>query len=95
MGTSEELPHLKQKDEMPLKKSLKGDWQEAFAKDSDLVQQATEDYFRTNCPHINCETSCDLSGVLQDMIAFVSLLDSQIYVNPRGLDRAGRPVICQ
>ena len=68
MGTSEELPHLKQKDKMHFKKSLKGDWQEAFAKDSDLVWWAREDYFRINHPHFNCETSCDLSGVFQDMI---------------------------
>ena len=39
-GTSEEPPHLKWKDRMPLKKLLKGGWQEAFAKDSDLVQKA-------------------------------------------------------
>ena len=47
----EQPPHQKQKDEMPLKKSLKGGQWEAFAKHSDLVQQAREDYFKTNHPH--------------------------------------------
>ena len=64
---------------MPLRKSLKGSQHEAFAKDSNLVQQTREDYFKTNCPHFNWETSCDLSDVFWDMISRVSLLDSQIY----------------
>ena len=79
MGTSGEPPHLKWKDKIPLRKSLKGSWQEAFAKDSNLVQQAREDYFKTNCPHFNWETLCDLSHVFQDMISHIGLLDSQIY----------------
>ena len=79
MGTSEELPHPRLKDETPFKKSLKGSWQEVFAKDSDLVWQARKDYFKTNCPHFNWETSCDLSDVFWDIISHVSLLDSQIY----------------
>ena len=62
-GTSEEPPHLKQKDEMPFKKSLKGSQREAFQKDSDLVWQAREDYFRTNHPHFDCKTSHDLSSL--------------------------------
>ena len=44
----------------------------------DLVHQAREAYFRTNCPHFNCETSHDLCGLFQDMIASVNL-DSKIY----------------
>ena len=79
MGTSKELPHQRWKDEMPFKKSLKGSWQEAFAKDSDLGWQAREDFFKTNCPHFNWEMLCDLSDVFQDIISHVSLLDSQIY----------------
>ena len=63
---------------MLLRKSLKGSQWEAFAKDSNLVQQAREDYFKTNCPHFDWETSCDLSDVFQDMISHVNLLDSQI-----------------
>ena len=64
---------------MPINKSLKGDWQEAFAKDSDLVQWAREDYFKINYPHFDCETSFDLSGLFWEMILSVSLLDSKIY----------------
>ena len=64
---------------MPLNKSLKGGQQEAFAKDSDLVQQARQDYFRTNHPCFNHETSCDLSGLFQEMITFADLLGSEIY----------------
>ena len=79
MGTSKELPHLRQKDKMPFKKSLKGNQWEAFAKDSDLVQKARENYFKTNCPQFKWETLHDLSGVFWDMISHVSLLDSQIY----------------
>ena len=79
VGTFKEPLCLKQKDEMPLTKSLKGSQQEAFAKDSDLMQQAREDYFKTNHPHFNCETLHDLSGVFQDMITCANLLGSQIY----------------
>ena len=60
-------------------KSLKGSQQEAFAKDSDLVQQAREDYFKTNCSHFDCETLYNLFGVFWDMITYASLLGSQIY----------------
>ena len=78
-GTSKELPHLKWKDETPLRKSLKGSQWEAFTKDSNVVQQAREDYFKTNHPHFDQETLHDLSDVFQDMIPHVGLLDSQIY----------------
>ena len=60
-------------------KSLKGSWQEAFAKDSYLMQQAREDYFKTNCPHFACKTLCNLLGAFQDMIAYTELLGPQIY----------------
>ena len=64
---------------MPFKKSLKGSWWEAFKKDSDLVQQAREDYFRTNHPCFDHETLHDLSSVFQDIIAYASLLGSHIF----------------
>ena len=76
---SEEPPHSKQRDEMPLHKVLMGSQQEAFAMDSDLVWKAKEDYFMTNHLHFNCKTSCDLTDVYQDMIASAGLLGSQIY----------------
>ena len=41
--------------------------------------QAREDYFKTNCPCFDCETSCYLTVVFQDMIMYACLLGSQIY----------------
>ena len=40
VGTFKEPPHLRWKNDTPFMKSLKGIWWQAFAKDSDLVQQA-------------------------------------------------------
>ena len=87
-GTPEEPPHQKQKAWMPLKKSLKGSQWEAFTKDSDLMQQAREAYFRANCPCFNHETSCDLTGLFWEMAASAGLLDSKILRSKRpGLGR--------
>ena len=77
--TSEELPHWKEKDWLPLKKLLKGVQQEVFARDSNLVQQAREAYFRTNQPEVDCKFLHDLTGLFWEMIASVGLLDSEIY----------------
>ena len=77
--TSGELPHQKWKDMIPLKILLKGGWQEAFAKDLDLVQGAREAYFRTNCPHFDCKFSCDLSCTFWEMADSAGLLESGIY----------------
>ena len=59
--------------------SLKGDQWEAFTKDSYLVQQAREDYFKAHHPHFNCKTSQDLSNLFQDMIISADLLDYEIF----------------
>ena len=59
--------------------SLKGDWWEAFAKNSHLVQQAREDYFKAHHPHFNCNTSQDLSDLFQDKIISTNLLNSKIF----------------
>ena len=72
VGTSKELPCLRQKDNMPFTKSLKGGQWEAFAKDSDLVQ-ARKDYFKTNHPCFDHKTLCNLSGFLWDMITYADL----------------------
>ena len=79
MGTSKELSCLRQKEEMPYMESLKGSWQEAFTKDSNLVWQAREDYFKMNHPHFDCKTLHNLSGVFWDIIVHAKLLGSQIY----------------
>ena len=93
-GGLEEPPHQKWKDEMPLKKSLKGGQWEAFAKDSDLVQQATEDYFRTNHPHFDWDLMWSLWSILgHDCICQPPMLWH--LWNPRGLDRVGGLAICQ
>ena len=76
---SEEPPHLKREDEMPLHKALAGSWREAFTRDLELVQKAREEHYKANCPHFDCETSCDLTNVFWDMIRSASLLGSQIY----------------
>ena len=64
---------------MPLHKALTGSQQEAFARDSDLVQKAREDYYKTNHPHFNWESSCNLTNIFQEIITSASLLGSQIY----------------
>ena len=68
---------------MPLKKFLKGGWHKAFAKDSDLVQQAREAYFRTSHPDFDCEVPCNLASLFWDLIISASLLDSKNLQNPR------------
>ena len=70
---------MKRRDETPLHKVLAGSQREAFARDSDLVWKAREKHYKTNCPHFDCETSCDLMNISQDMIRSASLLGSQIY----------------
>ena len=47
--TTEESPHSKQKKEMLLHKVLSRSWQEAFSRDSKLVQKTKEDYCWENC----------------------------------------------
>ena len=54
---------LKRRDEMPLHKALTGGKQEAFARDSDLVQRARDAYYKTNCPHFDCKSLCNLMNV--------------------------------
>ena len=60
-----------------LRNSQKGGWQEAFAKDSDLVQQARETYFRMNWPEFDHKSLHALAGLFWEMIASIGLLDSQ------------------
>ena len=75
----EEPPHSKRREEMPLHKALTGSQQETFARDSDLVQKVRGEHYKTNHPHFNCETSCNLMNMFQDMIASAGLLCSQMY----------------
>ena len=75
----EEPPHSKRREEMPLHKVLTESQWEAFTRDSDLVQKAREEHYKTKCPHFNCKTSCNLMNIFRDIIASTSLLGSQIY----------------
>ena len=52
-GTNDEPPCLKWKEETSFMMSLKGDRQEAFTKDTHLMQWAREDYFKAHHPHFN------------------------------------------
>ena len=76
---SEEPPHLKRMDEMPLHRVLTGSQREAFARDLDLVQEAREEHYKTNWPHFNHKTSHNLMNVFWGMITSADLLGSQIY----------------
>ena len=78
-ATSEKPPCQKWREEMPLKKLLKGGWQEAFLKDSDLVQWARKAYFRTTHPDFNHEASLDLSLTFCEMAHSAGLHGSSIY----------------
>ena len=74
-----ELPHSKQKEELPLHKALTRSQQEAFSRDSWLVHKAKEECYPENCPHFNSENSCDLMDIFQNMIESAGLLGSEIY----------------
>ena len=76
---SEEPPHQKWKDSMPLNTLLKGGQGEAFSKDSDLVQQAREAYFSTSHPDFDCKVPHNLASLFWYIIISASLLDSKIY----------------
>ena len=75
----EEPSHSKRRDEMPLHKALTGGQQEAFTRDSELVQKTREEHYKINCPHFDLQTSCNLMSIFQNMITSADLLGSQIY----------------
>ena len=64
---------------MPFYKALSRSHQEAFSRDSRLVQKAREDYYQENCLHFNSENSCDLMDVFWNMIESTGLVGSEIY----------------
>ena len=76
--TPEEPPHSKQ-EEMLFYKALSRSCQEAFSRDSRLVQKVREDYYQENHPHFNSETSCNMVDVFWSIIESVGLLHSEIY----------------
>ena len=70
-------PQLKRRDEKPLHRTC--GWWEAFARDSELLQETREEHYKTNHPHFNHKTSHNLTSICQNMITSTSLLGSQIY----------------
>ena len=66
--TPKEPPHSKQKEEMLFHKALSRSHQEAFSRDSRLVQKVREDYYQENCLHFDSKTSCNMVDIFQSMI---------------------------
>ena len=64
---------------MSLHKVLSRSHQEAFSRDSRLVQNAREDYFWGKQLHFHSENSCNLMDFFQNMIESTGLLGSEIY----------------
>ena len=64
---------------MLLYKALSRSHQEAFSRDSKLVQKVREDFYQENCPCFDSKTSCDMANVFQSMIKSASLLSSKIH----------------
>ena len=64
---------------MLLHKALSRNHQEAFSRDSKLVQKAREEYYQENCPCFNNETSCNMIDIFQSMIKSAGLLSSRIH----------------
>ena len=76
---SQGAPHSKQKEEIFLHKALSKSHQEAFSRDSKLVQKVREDYYHENCLCFDSKTSCDMVDVFQSMIKSTNLPGSEIY----------------
>ena len=72
-------PHSKQKEETLLHKALSRSHQEAFSRDSKLVQKVREDYYWENHLHFDSETSCNMANVFQSMIKSAGLLSSEMH----------------
>ena len=58
---------------------LKENHQEAFRKDSNLIQATRCMYFKMHCPNYDHEGSQDLSHTFQEMATSVGLMDSEVH----------------
>ena len=74
-----EPPQWRQKEEDPLAGCLKGAHQEAFRKDSNLVKQIRQTYFRAHHLEFDSEITHDLACVFKEMADIVSLLNTEIH----------------
>ena len=64
---------------MLLHKALSRSHQEAFSRDSKLVQKAREEYYSEKGLHFNNETSCDMMDIFWIMIKSAGLLSFEIH----------------
>ena len=77
--TLEEHPHQRQKEGRPLARLLKESHQEAFRKDSDLIQTTRGAYFNMHHIDFDHEGSQDLCHTFQEMATSAGLMDSEIH----------------
>ena len=75
----EEQSHQRWKERRPLVKLLKESHQEAFKKDSDLIQNIRQAYFQMHCADHNHKGSQDLPHTFQGMAISVGLMDSEVH----------------
>ena len=62
-----------------LYKALSRSHQEAFSRDSKLVQKVGEDYYQEKYLHFDSKTSCDMADIIWSVIKSAGLLSSEIH----------------
>ena len=72
-------PHQGQKGRRSHVKLLKESHQEAFKKDSDLVQNTRQVYLEMHCTSYDQEGSQDLSHTFQEMVISAGLMESEVH----------------
>ena len=77
--TPEEPPHSRWKEKTFFHKTMSRSHQEAFSRDSRLVQKAREDYYQENHLHFKSKTTYNMADVFLSMIESAGLLCSKIY----------------
>ena len=77
--TPKEHPHQRQKKGRPLARLLKASYQEAFSKDSGLIQATRQAYFKMHHPNYDHERSHDLSCTFQEMATSAGLMGSEVH----------------
>ena len=76
--TPEEHPCQRQKEGRALVRFLKENHQEAFKKDSDLIQATRHMYFKMHCPNYD-KGSQDLSHTFQEMATSAGLMGMEVH----------------
>ena len=80
---------------MLLHKALSRSHQEAFSRDSKLVQRVREDYYQENHPCLDCKISCNMGDIIWSMIKSTALLSSKIYKIKETWTGQSGTAICQ